>query len=431
MTQDIRLGLSQNWRQFTLLLVVNAFVGSMVGLERAILPVLAETEFGLASKTAILSFIASFGLAKALSNLMAGRWADRFGRKKILIAGWLIGLPVPFMVMWAPTWSWVVAANLLLGINQGLAWSSTVIMKIDLVGPRQRGLAMGLNESAGYVAVSLAALVSGYLAATYSLRPEPFILGVGFAVVGLLLSILFVRETQGHASLEAKEAKDAREVSDADKADSEGDRDANPSFAHVLLLTSWKNKTLFSVSQNGLVNNLNDGMAWGLFPIFYASLGKSLEEIAMLAALYPAVWGLGQLGTGALSDWVGRKPMIVAGMFIQAAGISLMLMGQAFWLLAAAMVLLGFGTALVYPTLLAAISDVAHPQWRATSIGVYRLWRDGGYVVGALVAGFLSDVFGLTWAIGVIALLTALSGLVTLLVMQETRVPQQDKSQRK
>jgi len=408
---QIKLGLSENWKQFSLLLVVNAFVGSMVGLERAILPVLAEDEFGIASKTAILSFIATFGLAKALANLMAGRWADRFGRKKILIAGWLFGLPVPLLLMWAPTWSWVVAANLLLGLNQGLAWSSTVVMKIDLVGPKQRGLAMGLNESAGYVAVSLAALASGYLAATYALRPQPFYLGIAFAVIGLILSIFFVRETRGHANLEAKQMKPTNLV----KAET-------PSFAHILLLTSWKNKTLFSVSQAGLINNLNDGMAWGLFPIYYASLGSSLEEIGMLAALYPAVWGLGQLGTGALSDWVGRKPMIVTGMFTQALGIGLMLMGQSFGLLATAMILLGLGTALVYPTLLAAIGDVAHPDWRATSIGVYRLWRDGGYVVGALVAGVLSDLFGLMWAIGAIAGLTALSGLVASIVMKETRV---------
>jgi MFS family permease len=404
---DLQLGLGRNWRQFTLLVVVNAFVGAMVGLERALLPLLAETEFGLASRVAVLSFIASFGVAKALANLMAGRWSDRFGRKAVLIAGWLFGLPVPFLLMWAPTWSWIVAANLLLGANQGLAWSATIIMKIDLVGSRQRGLAMGLNEAAGYVAVSLAALASGYLAATYSIRPQPFYLGVAFAVIGLLLSVFLVRETGGHARLEAEDWDSSRE-------------DDGKSFAEVLLLTSWKDRSLFSVSQAGMVNNLNDGMAWGLFPLYYASLGRSLEEIGFLAALYPAVWGVGQLGTGALSDRTGRKPMIVAGMLVQAAGIGLMFVGTDFWLLAAAMVLLGLGTAFVYPTLLAAIGDVAHPDWRASSIGVYRLWRDGGYVVGALLAGVLSDALGLLWAIGCIALLTALSGLTAALVMEET-----------
>lgn len=404
---DLQLGLRENWRQFALLVIVNAFVGAMVGLERAVLPLLAETEFGLASRVAVLSFIATFGLAKALANLMAGRWSDRFGRKAVLVTGWLFGLPVPFLLMWAPTWAWVVVANLFLGVNQGLAWSATVIMKIDLVGSKRRGLAMGLNEAAGYVAVSLAALASGYVAATYALRPQPFYLGVGFAAIGLLLSVFLVRESRGHARQEATEWDGST-------------GDDRRTFAEVLLLTSWKNRTLFSVSQAGMVNNLNDGMAWGLFPLYYASLGRSLEEIGLLAALYPAVWGLGQLGTGALSDRTGRKPMIVTGLLVQAAGIGLMLLGTEFWLLATAMLLLGLGTALVYPTLLAAIGDVAHPQWRASSIGVYRLWRDGGYVVGALLAGILSDALGLLWAIGLIGFLTAASALTSALVMQET-----------
>ena len=414
-THTIRLGLRENWRQFSLLVVVNAFVGAMVGLERAVLPLLAEDEFGLASRAAILSFIATFGLAKALANLMAGRWGDRFGRKKVLVAGWLFGLPVPLLVMWAPAWGWIVFANVLLGINQGLAWSSTVIMKIDLVGPKQRGLAMGLNEAAGYIAVSLAALVSGYVAAAYALRPQPFYLGVAFALAGLLLSVILVRETRAHAALEARGWNEEG----AEKATDEA-----PSFAEVLLLTSWKNRTLFAVSQAGMVNNLNDGMAWGLFPLYYATLGTSIEDIGLLAALYPAVWGLGQLGTGALSDRLGRKPMIVAGMLVQAAGISLMLLGTAFWLLASAMGLLGLGTALVYPTLLAAIGDVAHPAWRASSVGVYRLWRDGGYVVGALLAGLIADVLGVAWSIGIIGMLTAGSGLLTGLVMKETLAAQ-------
>ena len=407
MPPEIKLGLSENWQQFSLLVVVNAFVGAMVGLERAILPVLAEDEFSIASKMAILSFIGTFGLAKAIANLFAGTWADRFGRKNVLIAGWLVGIPVPLLIMWAPSWSWIVAANLLLGINQGLAWSSTVVMKIDLVGPKQRGLAMGLNESAGYVAVSLAALASGYIAAAYSIRPHPFYLGVAFALLGLFLTVFFVKETRGHAELEARQFE-------------ETDLVGRPSFVRIFRMTSWENPNLFSVSQAGLVNNLNDGMVWGLFPIYYASLGLGLKEIGLLAALYPAIWGLGQLGTGVWSDRIGRKPLIVSGMLIQAAGIGLLMTGHSFVILATSMILLGIGTAFVYPTLLAAIGDVVHPNWRATSIGVYRLWRDGGYVIGALLAGFLSDVFGLEWAIGTIAVLTATSGIISSMVMKET-----------
>lgn len=401
---NITLGLSENWRQFSLLVLVNAFVGAMVGLERAVLPLIAETEFGIASRAAILSFIASFGLAKALSNLLAGHLGDRHGRKSVLVAGWIVGLPVPLLIMWAPSWEWIVFANVLLGVNQGLAWSMTVIMKIDLVGPRQRGLAMGLNEAAGYVAVSLAALASGYVAAAYALRPQPFYLGIGFAVAGLLLSLFFVRETRGHARLESTEW-------------SAGE---SPSFAKVFAVTSWKNRTLFGVSQAGLVNNLNDGMAWGLFPLYFAALGLSIEQIGWLAALYPAVWGLGQLATGALSDRMGRKPLIVSGMWVQAAGIGVMLLGGGFWLPAAAMSLLGLGTAMVYPTLLAAIGDVAHPSWRGSSVGVYRLWRDGGYVLGAVLAGVLADLLSIAAAIGVIGALTLISGAVAYGVIRET-----------
>lgn len=402
----IRLGLRANWQQFSLLVLVNAFVGGMVGLERAILPILAEDEFGMASKAAILSFIATFGLAKALSNLAAGHLGDRFGRKPVLLAGWLFGLPVPLLVMWAPTWEWIVFANVLLGINQGLAWSTTVIMKIDLVGPRQRGLAMGLNEAAGYLAVSLAALASGYLAAAYSLRPEPFYLGIAFALLGLLLTVLMVDETRDHAGLEAATSTAAQ-----DRA----------SFLEVLWLTSWKDKRLFSVSQMGLVNNLNDGMAWGLFPLYYASLGLNLSQIASLAALYPAVWGLAQLGTGAWSDRIGRKPLVVTGMWTQALGLAFMLTGGSIPILATAMILLGLGTAMVYPTLLAAIGDIAHPSWRGSSVGVYRLWRDGGYVVGAILAGTLADAYGLVPTIGVIAGLTFASGTLSAFLLKETR----------
>jgi MFS family permease len=405
--EQLRLGLRENWRQFTLLVVVNAFVGAMVGLERAVLPILAEEEFGIASRAAILSFIATFGLAKALSNLAAGHLGDRYGRNAVLITGWIIGIPVPLIVMWAPAWEWIVMANVLLGINQGLAWSTTVIMKIDLVGPRLRGTAMGLNEAAGYLAVSAAALASGYIAASHALRPDPFYLGVVFALVGLVLSIVLVRDTHDHARLESKQWDEGVETS-------------APRFTEVLLLTSWRNRTLFGVSQAGMVNNLNDGMAWGLFPLYFAALGLSLTEIGWLAALYPAMWGLGQLGTGALSDVAGRKPLIVAGMWVQAVGIVMMVAGTDFWMLAAAMVLLGLGTALVYPTLLATIGDVAHPAWRGSSIGVYRLWRDGGYVVGAIVAGVLADLVSIEWAIVVIGGMTFVSGAVAALVMAET-----------
>jgi len=374
----VQLGLRANWQQFWLLVVINAFVGAMVGLERAIVPLLAANDFRITSRTVVLSFIVSFGIVKALSNLFAGRMGDRIGRKRILVAGWLVGLPVPFLVILAPSWEWVVVANVLLGVNQGLCWSTTVIMKIDLAGPARRGLAMGLNEFAGYGAVSLAALASGYLAATYALRPQPFYLGVVFALAGLVLSVLFVRESQGHARHEARLIGGQAE-------------DRQPSFAEIVVLTSWTDRALSAASQSGMVNNLNDGMAWGLFPLYFASAGLGIEEVAVLAAIYPGVWGVTQLGTGAMSDKLGRKSMIVAGMWLQALAILLVLLGQGFSFWAGAMALLGLGTALVYPTLLAAVSDVAHPDWRASAVGVYRLWRDGGYAVGALLVGVVAD----------------------------------------
>ncbi|MBI3979673.1 MAG: MFS transporter [Chloroflexi bacterium] len=410
----VRLGLRANWQQFALLVVVNAFVGGMVGLERAVVPLLAEQEFGLVSRTVILSFIVSFGVVKALANLFAGRMSDRIGRKRILVAGWLVGLPVPFLVMLAPTWGWVVFANVLLGINQGLCWSTTVVMKIDLVGPARRGLAMGLNEFAGYLAVSLAALASGYLAAAYALRPQPFYLGVAFALAGLLLSLFFVRESHGHARHESALVDGP---AGRDRAD---DRPKQPSFGRILLLVSWKDRALFSTSQAGLVNNLNDGMAWGLFPLVFAAAHLSIQEIGLLAAIYPGVWGIAQLVTGALSDRLGRKGLIVTGMWVQAGGIFLVLLSGGFWPWAGAMALLGLGTALVYPTLLAAVSDVAHPDWRASAVGVYRLWRDGGYALGALLAGVLADLLGVSWAIAGIGALTFASGLVVLWRMYET-----------
>ena len=401
----IRLGLRANWRQFALLVVVNAFVGAMVGLERAVLPLLAQAEFGLASRAATLSFLVGFGAVKAAANLAAGGLADRVGRKRILVAGWLAGVPVPLLLIWAPSWAWVVFANVLLGINQGLCWSTTVIMKIDLVGPERRGLAMGLNEFAGYVAVSLAALATGYLAAAHGLRPAPFYPGIAFALIGLGLSVFGVRDTKRFAQLEARQA---------------GGPAPAPSFGQVLLLTSWKDRTLFAASQAGLANNLNDGAMWGLLPILLAARGLPLDRIALVAAAYPAIWGITQLATGPLSDRWGRKWLIAGGMGVQAAALALFAIGfdLVAWLTAA--VLLGLGTALVYPTLLAAVSDVAHPTWRASAVGVYRLWRDGGYAVGALVAGWCADVWDVSGAIGVVAALTLVSGVTVAGVMRET-----------
>ncbi len=403
----IRLGLRQNLSQFSLLVVVNAFVGAMVGLERTILPAIAEQEFQLAARSAILSFIVVFGVAKALTNYGAGRWADRVGRKPILIAGWLVAVPVPFLLMWAPSWTWVLVANLFLGISQGLTWSTTVIMKIDLVGPRQRGLAMGLNEFAGYLAMAASALATGWMASVYGLRPQPFYLGVGFVLAGLALSVLAVRDTSGHVSHEAV-------TIDA------GTPTRLPSPREVFWRTTLGDRNLSSVSQAGLVNNLNDGMAWGLFPIIFAASGLRLEAIGVLAALYPVTWSLGQVVTGGLSDRTGRKPLIVWGMWLQAIGIALVAWSSAFWGYAAAAVLLGIGTAMVYPTLLAAVGDVAHPSWRASAVGVYRLWRDLGYAIGAVLAGLTADAFGVTAAVWLVAALTFASGLLAAFRMDET-----------
>jgi MFS family permease len=401
----LQLGLRANWVQFTLLVIVNAFVGAMVGLERTVVPLLAEAEFGLVSKSFMLSFLVSFGIVKALANLLAGRLSDRLGRKQILIVGWLVGLPVPLLIIFAPNWHWIVFANVLLGVNQGLCWSTAVIMKIDLVGPKQRGLAMGFNEFAGYLAVSLTALATGYVAAAYGLRPFPFYPGLVFALLGLLLSVFFVRETKPFTQLEARLTHQGNET---------------PSFAQVFLLTSWKNKTLFSASQAGLVNNLNDGMVWGLLPLFLAGMGLPLAHIGILAAVYPGVWGLSQLFTGGLSDRLGRKWLIAGGMWVQAGGIGLLVVGYSFsWWLSGA-VLLGLGTAMVYPTLLAAVSDVAHPAWRGSAVGVYRLWRDSGYAVGAIMSGLLADALGMEAAIAAIAGLTLLSGFAVAGIMRET-----------
>jgi MFS family permease len=405
----VRLGLHENLGQFALLVVVNAFVGAMVGLERSILPAMAEQEFHLAARTAVLSFIVVFGVAKALTNYSAGRLSDRLGRKHVLVAGWLVAVPVPFLLMWAPSWNWVLLANVFLGISQGLTWSTTVIMKIDLVGPKRRGLAMGLNEFAGYVAVAASALATGWIAARYGVRPQPFYLGVAFAAVGLTLSALLVRETRHHVSHES--ALHGTPTPDV------------PTPREVLWRTTWRDANLSSVSQAGLVNNLNDGMAWGLFPLVFAAAGMNLAQVGLLAAVYPATWGVVQLATGALSDRTGRKPLIVWGMWIQAAGIGVVTVVHTFAGFVAGAILLGVGTAMVYPTLLAAIGDVAHPSWRGSAIGVYRLWRDLGYAIGALLAGLTADAFGLSAAMWVVAALTFVSGIVSAVRMRETLSP--------
>lgn len=411
--RPIQLGLGYNAAQFTLLVVVNALVGGMLGQERTVLPLLGEQEFGLRAYTAGLSFILVFGLAKAATNYFAGTLSDRFGRKPVLVAGWVVAVPVPLLLIWAPSWSWVLAANVLLGVSQGLTWSTTVVMKIDLVGPARRGFAMGLNEAAGYGAVAVTALATGYLAEAYGLRPAPFLLGLAFAALGLGLSAVFVRETHGHARLEA-----ATHVARADgRHDHLHDQLTN---REVFLQTSFRERALSSASQAGLVNNLNDGLAWGLFPILFASAGLSVGRIGVLAALYPAVWGVGQLVTGALSDRWGRKWMIAGGMWLQAVALAMIAYGDDFTVWAVAAVALGAGTALVYPTLLAAIGDVAHPAWRARAVGTYRLWRDGGFAVGALVAGVVADVLGVRAAVWTVAALTAASGLVVALRMYET-----------
>jgi MFS family permease len=409
----VRLGLRANAAQFTLLVAVNALVGGMLGQERTVLPLLAQHEFHLAAYTAALTFILAFGVAKAATNYLAGTWSDRFGRKPVLVAGWLVALPIPVLLIWAPGWGWIVAANLLLGISQGLTWSTTVIMKIDLVGPARRGLAMGLNEAAGYGAVAVTALATGYLAARYGLRPEPFYLGVAYAALGLGLSTLAVHETRDHARMEA----------DSHAARPDGRHDhlhADLDTRAVFVQTSLREPALSAASQAGLVSNLNDGLAWGLFPVLFAAAGLSVGRIGVLAALYPAVWGAGQLVTGAWSDRVGRKPLIVTGMLAQAGALALVAAADSFDVWAAAAVLLGAGTALVYPTLLAAVGDVAHPAWRARSVGVYRLWRDLGFAAGALLSGVLADVFGIRAAVWAVAGLTAASGLVVAARMYET-----------
>ena len=409
----LQLGLRANVAQFCLLVVVNALVGGMLGQERTVLPLLAVREFHLTAYTAALTYILAFGVAKAATNYFGGTWSDRYGRKPVLVAGWLVAVPVPLLLIWAPSWGWVIVANVFLGVSQGLTWSTTVIMKIDLVGASRRGLAMGLNEAAGYSAVAATALATGYIAATHGLRPQPFYLGIAFAALGLGLSTLTVRETRGHAQREAG-LHTAR--ADGRHDHLHGDLDNRAVFTQ----TSFREPALSAVTQAGMVNNLNDGLAWGLFPVLFAATGLSVARIGVLVAIYPAVWGVGQLLTGALSDRIGRKGLIVAGMLVQSLGLALVAVGDSFagWVVASA--LLGAGTAMVYPTLLAAIGDVAHPAWRARAVGVYRLWRDGGFAIGAVLGGVLADVWGIRAAIWVVAAITAASGLVVAFRMYET-----------
>jgi MFS family permease len=402
----IRLGLRENWPQFALLVVINAFVGGMVGIERTVVPLIGSEEFGIASTTLVVSFIVSFGVVKAFANLVSGQLADAWGRKRVLVLGWLVGLPVPFMIIWAPSWEWVIAANALLGINQGLAWSMTVIMKVDLVGPKSRGLAVGLNEFAGYLAVGVTAFLTGYLASRYGLRPVPIYLGIGYAILGAALSILLVRDTRDHVRLEAS---------------SHAQQSAPIGFREVFSLTSFRDRNLFAASQAGLVNNLNDGMSWGIFPLFFVSFGLGVERIGILKAIYPATWGILQIATGLLSDRWGRKSLIVAGMWVQAAGLFLTAATHQFewWLVGS--LLLGLGTAMVYPSLIAAVSDASHPTWRARSLSVYRFWRDLGYAIGALSGGLIADSFGLSSAIASIAALTFLSGVIVAVLMRNPK----------
>ena len=435
----IRLGLRPNIKQFSTLVLVNAFVGAMIGLEQTVVPLIGRNEFGIESNALIVSFIASFGAVKAILNLFAGSMSDRWGRKRMLVLGWLFGLPVPFILLFAPDWNWIIFANVLLGINQGLAWSMTVNMKIDLVGRKRRGLALGLNEFAGYVSVAIVGFVTGYLAATFGLKPYPFYLGIAFALLGLLISFFVVKDTRKFTLLEIKEQEE--EEKEQEKKNNQNtftettitaksnlssstneDRVANPSFMQVFLITSWKNLSLLSVSQAGLVNNLVFGVTWGLFTIYFASIGFNVSDIAFLKALHPGIWGALQLVTGTLSDKVGRKILIYPGMIVQGIGIWIVLLSaNSFIGIIIGMSFLGIGTALVYPTLLAAISDVASPKWRATSLGVYRFWRDLGFVFGAIGVGFIADLSSSSIAIQLVAWIAIASGVFVLLIMKETR----------
>jgi MFS family permease len=445
---SIRLGLRPNINQFLLLILVNAFVGAMIGLEQTVVPLLGKEEFGLESNVLVLSFIATFGIVKAILNLFAGSLSDVWGRKNVLILGWLFGIPVPFILLFAPDWNWILFANVLLGINQGLAWSMTVNMKIDLVGKEKRGLALGLNEFAGYISVALVGFLTGYIAATYGLKPYPFYLGIAFSVLGLIISLSIVKDTKKFTLLEIKneqqqiqkeEKERDEERANETKAAAEGTAAAkkkeattttnpdsvtksNLNFKEVFIETSWKNRSLLAVSQAGLVNNLIFGVSWGLFTLYFVSFGISVSDTAFLKALHPGVWGFLQLATGPLSDSVGRKKLIYPGMIIQAIGIWIILLsGSSYAGLISGMSLLGIGTAFVYPTLLAAISDIAHPQWRATSLGVYRFWRDLGFVFGAVGIGFIADIYDLSIAIQSVSWIALASGIFVIIFMRETK----------
>lgn len=402
MRTEVRLGLRNNWKQFTLLVIVNSFVGGMVGLERSILPELAEVRFGLEAKTAIFSFIIIFGVSKAVTNYFMGAYADRYGRRRLLIAGWLIALPIPFILIYAPSWSWIVFANLLLGINQGLTWSSTVVMKIDLVGQKDRGFAMGLNESAGYLAVGATAFLTGWIASEWGLIPYPFYLGIAISFLGLFFSVFLIRDTVHHVAVESA-------------------GHAGRKLKNVFWETTWKDRNLGSITQAGLVNNLNDGMIWGLLPLILAGVGFSISEIGLVAAVYPTVWGLGQLVTGKLADLLPKKSLLFWGMFLQGVCLLLLIPAESFTTYVALCVGLGVGTALVYPTFLAGIAEYSAPDQRAKSIGVFRLWRDLGYAIGALLTGILADFFGTAVSLGAIAILTLLSSLVIKLRMKRAQ----------
>jgi len=414
--KTIKLGLRPNINQFLILVLVNAFVGSMIGLEQTVVPLIGANEFNIQSNALIVSFIASFGLVKAILNLFAGKISDKWSRKNVLVLGWLFGIPVPIILLLAPDWNWVIIANVFLGINQGLAWSMTVNMKIDLVGKEKRGFALGFNEFSGYFAVAIVGFVTGYLASMYGLKPYPFYLGIVFAFLGLLISWLIVKDTRKFTILEIKTQVESKPVESNDVK-----LNRNIGFLNVFSLTSWKNRSLLAISQAGLVNNLIFGVSWGLFTLYFSSFGLSTNDIGLLKALHPGIWGVLQLVTGFLSDKVGRKILIFPGMFIQSIGIWTILYSQEFLGWVVGMSLLGIGTALVYPTLLAAISDLTHPNWRATSLGVYRFWRDMGFVIGAIGVGFISDLFNMFVAIQIVAWIGVASGIVVIFLMKETK----------
>ncbi len=399
--EHIKLGLKENWKQFTILVIVNAFVGGMIGMERTIFPQFANLEFGVASKTAILSFITAFGLTKAITNYFTGKLANRFGRRNLLLIGWLLAIPIPFMLINASSWNWVIFANILLGMSQGLTWSSTVVMKIDLVGEKDRGLAMGLNEFAGYFAVGVVAFLSGYVANKYGITPYPFYIGIFISIIGFFLTLFFVKDTRAFVHQEST-------------------TDNTDQLNNVFLETTFKNKTLSAVTQAGLINNLNDGMIWGLFPIILFSLKYNAENIGIITAIYPTVWGIGQLFTGKMSDIYSKKAMLFWGMLLQGLAIFFIPFSSSFLALVLISTILGLGTALVYPTFLATIAQATIPTQRAESIGTFRFWRDLGYAFGAIISGVTADLFGLEYAIFLIGGLTIISSLIIKFRMPET-----------